>query len=134
MKRFIVVVFMFCLQMAFADDPAPASAQKEIDRRISEAKTVKVPLPKVTKYDSDPKAREVYLDAFTRGYQRAFAGIMSTYCNVKWTYYIAEDAGYSAGQAQSYKDHQEVIEKRISEMAALFDRALKTEQGAAANP
>ena len=77
-------------------------------RRIEIARRQAVPLPKITPYDTDAKARREYLTAFAGGYREVLAEVMiGCHMQVADGYAQVRLAGIADGERQAEKDHPE---------------------------
>jgi ankyrin repeat protein len=88
---------------------APKSAEGDDSvKRLKAARQLPVKAPVSTPYDSDPQAREVYLEEYRAGYRSILAAVdIICHMGVKGPTFEAFQAGWSDGKKAATKDHPE---------------------------
>ena len=83
-------------------------AEDDLIRRIEVAQKLKVPLPESTRYDTDLKAREVYLEEYKKAYWLVLAGVTADcHMTIKGFYEDAFRNGWQDGRKAAMKMYPE---------------------------
>lgn len=88
----------------------PVRDKDDSIERLKIARKLPVPEPATTPYDSDSKAKEVYLNEYRSGYRSILAAVdIGCHMGVKGLYFNAFQDGWSDGIEAAKKNHPEKV-------------------------
>ncbi len=96
-----------------------AYSSDDVIARIELARKLEVPVPKATPYDSDPKAREIYLEEYTKAYRLVVAEVVVG-CH------MTVNGRYKAAMQDGWNDGRRAAMRRYPEKAAKLGSSLES--------
>jgi len=110
LRSVVVSGFIVCSNAGFAGSDDSNSRWKDQQGRFEETKAIPIPVPSVTPFDSDPKARQIYLDEYRAAYRTILAKInVDCRMSVKGPYQKASDTGWRNGMRAAIERYPERV-------------------------
>jgi hypothetical protein len=103
-----------------------ASDIDDVTARIAAAQKITVPVPEKTLFDSDPKARKIYLEEYCAGYRTVLASVVTDcHMGVKGPYLEAFQQGWEDGKNSALKAHPEKAAELIGIPSVQYNTVVK---------